>query len=161
MRPLWIACLALLLGLPSAHAEEHQYKAGDLSIVTPWSQELPPNSPTVAVYFVLRNLGINDDTLTSVDTPIAATAQLHQHVSQDGMMKMQQVQGVIIPANGRAVFAPMNFHVMLLDIKDRSALLAGKTFPVTLHFEKAGDFVVNVEVLKQAPADETQPSHDH
>jgi len=167
MRPLWIACLALLpglallSGLPSAYAEEHQYKAGDLSIVTPWSQELPPNSPTVAVYFVLRNLGISDDTLNSVDTPIAATAQLHQHISQDGMMKMQQVQGVIIPANGRAVFAPMNFHVMLLDIKDRGSLQAGKTFPITLHFEKAGDFVVNVEVLKQAPADDAAPAHNH
>lgn len=45
--------LAALL-LPIGFAQAHQYKAGDLEIAHPWSQELPPNAPTVAAYFVIQ-----------------------------------------------------------------------------------------------------------
>ena len=40
---------------------------------------------------------------------------------------------------------------MLLGVKDRAKLVDGQQFPLTLHFEKAGDLTVQVEVLKQAP----------
>ena len=160
MKRFWCACVLMLLAV-AAQGEVRQYKAGDLLIVEPWAQELPPNAPTVAVYFELRNRGLDDDTLTSVDTPIAGDAQLHQHTSQDGMMKMQQVQGVTIPASGHAVFAPMAFHVMLLDLKLSSPLQAGQHFPLTLHFAKAGDFVVEVQVLTQAPVQDDAGEHAH
>jgi copper(I)-binding protein len=159
MKRFWPAGLLVLLA--TVHAAPREYKAGDLLIVEPWSQELPPGSPTAAVYFELRNRGLDDDTLTSVDTPIAAEAQLHQHINQDGMMKMQQVRGVTIPASGHAVFAPMAFHVMLLDLKLSSPLQAGQHFPLTLHFAKAGDFVVEVQVLKQAPVQDDAAEHAH
>ncbi len=45
----------------------------------------------------------------------------------------------------------MAWHVMLLDLKDRSKLVTGQRFPMTLHFEKAGDVEVQVVVQKQAP----------
>jgi copper(I)-binding protein len=45
----------------------------------------------------------------------------------------------------------MAYHVMLLGLKDRSLLVDGKRFPMTLHFEKAGDVTVEVAVQKQAP----------
>lgn len=161
MKRLWTACL-LVLFAANVHAEPKQYKAGELLIVAPWSQELPPGSPTAAVYFELRNRGLQDDTLTSVDTPVAGQAQLHQHVAHDGMMKMQQVQGVTIPAGGHATFAPMAFHVMLLDLRLKSPLQAGQHFPITLHFAKAGDFVVEVQVLSQPPATEgDRQEHAH
>jgi len=160
MKCFWTVSLLVLLST-EVYAEPREYKAGDLLIVEPWAQELPPNAPTVAVYFELRNRGLDDDTLTSIDTPIAGDAQLHQHINQDGMMKMQQVQGVTIPASGHAVFAPMAFHVMLLDLKLSSPLQAGQHFPLTLHFAKAGDFVVEVQVLTQAPAQDDADEHAH
>jgi copper(I)-binding protein len=43
---------------------------------------------------------------------------------------------------------------MLMQPKDRSLLTDGKRFPLTLHFEKAGDITVEVAVQKQAPADQ-------
>jgi copper(I)-binding protein len=46
--------LAALL-LPACFANAHEYKAGELEIAHPWSQELPPNAPTVAAYFVIHN----------------------------------------------------------------------------------------------------------
>jgi copper(I)-binding protein len=158
-RTIWIACLAALLSLlPASFANADESKAGELRISQPWSMELPPNAPTVAAYFVVHNGGQQPDRLLSVDTPIAATAQLHEHVHANGLMKMQQVQLVEIPAGGDATFAPMGYHVMLLDLKDKSKLTDGAHFPLTLHFEKSGDVTVEVAVLKQAP---TPATHNH
>nr|GFD48743.1 hypothetical protein [Tanacetum cinerariifolium] len=91
---------------------------------------------------------------------VAGAAQLHEHVNKDGLMKMQQVQTVDIPAGGEVKFAPMAYHVMLLDLKDRSKLTDGQSFPLTLHFEKTGDVTVDVKVQKQAP-DDAPPVHVH
>ena len=66
-------------------------------------------------------------------------------------MKMQQVPVVNIAPGATVTFAPMAYHVMLLDLKDRSLLSDGKRFPMTLHFEKAGDVTVDVAVQKKAP----------
>jgi hypothetical protein len=64
---------------------------------------------------------------------------------------MQQVPTVEIPAGGGVTFAPMAYHVMLLELKDRSLLSDGKRFPLTMHFEKSGDVTVEVTVQKKAP----------
>jgi copper(I)-binding protein len=145
-----VLMLATLL-LPASYASADDYRAAELSITSPWSMELPPNAPTAAVYFVIHNDGQSADRLLSVDTPIAGSAQLHEHVHANGLMKMQQVPDVTIAPGGDAVFAPMGYHVMLLDLKDKSALTDGKTFPLALHFEKSADVTVQVEVLKQPP----------
>jgi len=150
--------LAALL-LPACFAHAHEYKAGTLEIAHPWSQELPPNAPTVAAYFIIHNAGQTDDRLLSVDSPIAPQAQLHEHVMQGDLMKMQQVPSVTIPAGGNVTFAPMAYHVMLLNPSDRSLLSDGKRFPLTLHFEKAGDITVDVSVQKKPP--ETTQAHAH
>lgn len=142
--------LAALL-LPACFANAHEYKAGELEIAHPWSQELPPNAPTVAAYFVIQNTGKTSDRLLSVGSPIAGIAQLHEHVMQNDLMKMQQVPSVEIPAGGKVTFAPMAYHVMLLELKDRDLLSDGKRFPLTMHFERSGDVTVEVAVQKKAP----------
>jgi copper(I)-binding protein len=152
-----IVVAALLL--PACFAHAHEYKTGELEIAHPWSQELPPNAPTVAAYFIIHNAGKTDDRLLSVDSPIAPEAQLHEHVMQGDLMKMQQVPSVAIPAGGNVTFAPMAWHVMLLNPTDRSLLSDGKRFPLTLHFEKAGDVTVEVSVQKKPP--ETTQAHTH
>ncbi|MFS2159944.1 copper chaperone PCu(A)C [Pseudomonas sp. Pseusp122] len=143
--------VALLLPAAFSHAHEMSYQAGQLQIKAPWSLELPPNAPTVAAYFVIHNAGQTPDRLLSVQSPVAGSAQLHEHQHVDGLMKMQQVPEVDIAPGQDAIFAPMAYHVMLLDLKDRSQLVQGQHFPLTLQFEKAGDVTVQVQVLKQAP----------
>lgn len=150
--------LAALL-LPACLANAHEYSAGEIHIAHPWSQELPPNAPTVAAYFVIHNNGKTADRLLSVASPIAGKAELHEHVKQGDLMRMQQVPSVEIPAGGDLTFAPMAYHVMLLELKDRSLLSDGKHFPLTLHFEKSGDVTVEVAVQKKAP--DGMPEHAH
>lgn len=154
--------LAALL-LPVCAANAHEYSRGDIHVAHPWSQELPPNAPTVAAYFVIHNNGNSADRLlgVSVDAALAGKAELHEHVMQGDLMKMQHVPSIEVPAGKDLTFAPMAYHVMLFDIKDRSLLSDGKQFPLTLHFEKAGDVPVDVTVQKQPPSDTQAPRHAH
>ena len=150
--------LAALL-LPACFANAHEYTVGELEIAHPWSQELPPNAPTVAAYFMIHNNGKTADRLLSVDSPISAAAELHEHVMQGDLMKMQQVPSVDVPAGGNVTFAPMAYHVMLVNLKDRSLLSDGKRFPLTMHFEKAGNVTVEVSVQKKPPEDMQMHAH--
>ncbi len=138
--------LALTLLLPAFMAQ-----AQDIQVLQAWSEELPPNAPTVAAYFTIRNNGNAADRLLKAESPIAESAEIHQHMDSDGMMKMAPVEAVNIGAGEQATFQPMGYHVMLINPSDRSQLTAGGHFPLTLHFKNAGDITVQVEVLKQPP----------
>ncbi|KIP98525.1 MULTISPECIES: copper chaperone PCu(A)C [Pseudomonas] len=151
-----IVLAAALLGT-SLLANAHQYDAGELHIDHPWSREMPPVAPTAAAYFVVHNKGAQDDRLLSVETPVAGKAEIHEHAHVGGMMKMQQVQSVVIPAGGEVKFAPMGYHVMLFNLKQQAK--SGERFPLTLTFEKAGQVQVEVAVQKDEPA--AEGGHDH
>ncbi|GGJ97635.1 copper chaperone PCu(A)C [Pseudomonas matsuisoli] len=143
------ALLAALLAT-TALAHAHAFDAGDLHIDHPWSRELPPNAPTAPAYFVVHNKGSEPDRLLAVETAIAGRAELHEHVHAGDMMKMQKVDSVVIPAGGEITFAPSGYHVMLFDLKQ--PLRSGDRFPLTLHFERAGDVPVDVAVQRDAPS---------
>lgn len=131
-------------------AVAHEYEAGSLHIDHPWSREMPPTAPTAAVYFIIHNKGASADRLLSVATPVAGKAEMHEHIDQNGLMKMQPVAFVTVPAGGEATFAPMAYHVMLFNLKQQAK--DGERFPLTLQFEKAGEVTVQVAVQKEAPA---------
>lgn len=144
-----IALTAALLAA-SLLATAHEYEAGELHIDHPWSREMPPVAPTAAAYFVVHNKGDQDDRLLAVETPVAGKAEIHEHAHVGGLMKMQQVLNVVIPAGGEVKFAPMGYHVMLFNLKQQAR--DGDRFPLTLTFEKAGQVQVEVAVQKDEPA---------
>lgn len=140
IRTLSLAAL-LACALPSF---AHDYKVGELTIDHPWSRELPPNAPAGAAYFTLKNQGAAADRLIGASTPRAQKSELHTHVHKDGLMKMQQIPAVEIPAKGEVVFQPGGNHVMLFGLGQ--PLKAGEEFPLSLEFEKAGKVEVQVQV---------------
>ncbi|WP_339079985.1 copper chaperone PCu(A)C [Pseudomonas sp. TMP9] len=150
--------IAALLS-PSLFANAHDYSVGNLHIEHPWSREMPPVAPTAAAYFVVHNKGSEADRLLSVSTPAAGKAELHEHVHADGLMKMQQVQGVDIAAGGEVKFEPMGYHVMLFNVQQQAK--DGERFPLTLTFEKAGQLEVQVDVHNDAPSAEPMQGDEH
>ncbi len=64
-----------------------------------------------------------------------------------------------MPAHGQVTFSPTRLPRDDHAAKDRSLLTDGKRFPLTLHFEKAGDVTVEVAVQKQPP--EGTSAHQH
>jgi copper(I)-binding protein len=150
-----ILLAATLLPL-SLYAAAHDYSVGELHIEHPWSREMPPVAPTAAAYFVVHNKGTEADRLLSVSTLHAGKAELHRHLHADGVMKMQQVQSVAIPAGGEVKFEPMGYHVMMFNLKQQAK--DGERFPLTLTFEQAGAIEVVITVQTEAPAAVSEPA---
>ncbi|CAE6937795.1 Copper metallochaperone, bacterial analog of Cox17 protein [Pseudomonas marincola] len=149
--------LLVTLMVPCMFASAHEYDAGQLHIEHPWSREMPPVAPAAAAYFVVENHGKEADALISVSSPQAGLAQMHENLMEDGVMKMQEVKRVDIPAGGEVRFEPKGYHVMLMQLKGQ--MKDGERFPLTLNFEKSGAVTVEVAVQKTAPAEHSEHQH--
>lgn len=161
-----IRLTALLLGgtLLSTPALSHDYTLADLHIQHPWSRALPPVAPTGAAYMVIENRGETVDILKDATTPIAGYTELHEHVHEGELMKMQRVESVELAPGSQVEFSPGGYHVMLFELK--KPLVAGSKYPMTLTFEQAGEIEVEVHVSKDAAdregsAAEQDHSHHH
>ena len=121
-----------------------ELELGSLSIISPWSRELPPVAPNGAAYFRVENRGTSADRIISAHSPIAERAELHVHEMNGSMMTMRQVQAVEVPAQGEVRFEPEGLHVMLFGLK--RPLVGGERFPLVLVFEAAGELEVPVEI---------------
>ena len=141
-RHVWLALLAAFASCPLVFADT--FNVGSITVQHPHSLELPPVSENGAAYFRIHNHGANADRLTAVQTPIADRAELHTHTASDGVMKMRRLDAVDVPADGAAAFEPGGLHVMLLGLK--RPLKAGESFPLKLHFERAGPLEIVVTV---------------
>lgn len=152
-----LASLTLACQLAHAHDHAHEAAAGaghprhdTMKIEQVWSRAVPPTPPTGAVYFKLHSQASEADRLIGAHTPRAQKAELHTHVHQGGVMRMEEVEAVEIPANGQVEFKPGGHHVMLFGVTE--PLVAGEHFPITLEFEKAGEITLDVTITDQAPA---------
>jgi periplasmic copper chaperone A len=121
---------------------KNSFTVGDLVVEAPWARESVTR--TGAAYMTLRNHGDQPDRLIGVSSDVAETVQLHSSVTEDGVMQMRSVETVEVPAHGEAVLEPGGVHVMLIGLE--GPLKEGKSFPLTLRFEKAGEVEVTTTI---------------
>ena len=150
------ALVTILATAPSALAGD--VMQGDIHVMKPWSRPLPPVSPNGAAYVTIMNMGGEPDRLLSVATPAAERAELHTHSMQGGMAKMRRLESVDVGPGETVVFEPGGHHIMLMGLA--TPLVEGKSYPLTLRFERAGE--VEVEVMITEPkGGASRLEHDH
>lgn len=154
IKPLAFAA-ALACALPSAWvmaAEAHSAEAtkglyaatlGNLGITQPWSRALPPSAHTGALFVSIHNQG-EKDYLVAAHVDIADVVELHTHVHEDGLMKMQQVEQIEVPSGATLELTPGSYHIMLIGL--REPLREGMRFPVRLEFSASGSIELEAEV---------------
>jgi copper(I)-binding protein len=147
-----LAGLALIAVTSLAHA--HGYSLGDLDIAHPYAVPTPPGATTGAGYIkALSNKGATDDRLVGASSPAADHVEIHT-MSMDGdVMRMRQVNAIVVPAKGHVDMAPGNgYHLMLIGI--RQPFKVGDKIPLKLTFEKAGTVDVELHVQERGAATE-------
>jgi periplasmic copper chaperone A len=131
---------ALLIAAPFiAYAEQN-----GVQVVHAWSRATIPGQ-TGVIYLTINDTGA-PDRLTSVASPVAASAALHESFSENGVSKMREVAGLAVSPGTPVTLAPGGYHIMLMGLKQ--PLKQGDAFPVTLTFEKAGQVTATVTVEK-------------
>jgi copper(I)-binding protein len=127
-----------------------------------WARTSPMETSLGAVYMSIASKDGDELTDVTVDPSIAAKAQIHEMVMAPsdtslpmtsdvptGEMVMQEVDSVVIDADGSVDLKPGSYHIMLLELV--APLELGAKFDVTLTFSKAGKITVTAEVRDEAP----------
>ncbi|HYC91497.1 MAG TPA: copper chaperone PCu(A)C [Thermoanaerobaculia bacterium] len=120
-----------------------------VEVENPWSRATAPGAKVAAGYMVLHNKAASQDRLVSASTPLARKVETHVTTRDGDIMRMREVKGYEIPANGRFELKPGGPHLMFVDVKKPFA--EGDVVPVSLRFEKAGEKKVEFRVGRGAP----------
>jgi len=122
----------------------------EITVTGQWARQSPMATDMGAAYLTI-NTNIDDELVGAmVDTSIAAMTQVHETVMGEGdSMKMQEIDKIKIVEGTPTELKPGGYHVMLMNLV--KPLELGTEISVTLKFAKAGDLVVTVPVLEEAP----------
>jgi hypothetical protein len=110
---------------------------------------------TGAVYLRISATGA-PDTLTGASSPVAPNVELHETHNDNGVMKMRPIRSLTITPGKPLTLAPGGYHIMLIGLT--KALTEGDSFPLTLHFAKAGAITVTARVEKAGAGEMQMPS---
>ena len=117
-----------------------------LTIHDPYVRLAPPNAPATGAFMVIKNAGASDRQLVKAESNVAKAVELHNHINENGVMKMRQVPSIDIKANGQAELKPGSYHVMLIDMTTQ--LKEGDSVPLTLHFDDGSSQQIAAPVRK-------------
>lgn len=121
-----------------------------LFVVEPWTRESPMLDLAGAAYMVIHNSTDADDAIVAVSSPVAEFVELHlSSMDDEGMMSMNQVAEIPIPAHADAVLEPGGFHLMLINLSE--PLTEGTEVELTLEFMSAEPQTVVAPVMADAP----------
>lgn len=167
-----VARLGALLGaalfVASVAAGCSSGATAEIRITDQWARASSALAAAGAAYMTIQNTGSATDALIGASSPAAKTVEVHETVVIDspapsdgavgmespmpsasvgtggGMMGMQPVARLEIPAGGSVELKPGGYHIMLIGLNQE--LKRGDTIEITLKFEKAGDVKVTAGV---------------
>ena len=93
-----------------------------------WFRALPGKLPAGG-YFTAQNNTSRDVAITGARAEGCGMLMIHQSKATGGMSSMDMVDKVMVPAGGKAVFAPGGYHLMCTDAK----LKIGTKTPVLIN----------------------------
>jgi copper(I)-binding protein len=117
----------------------------DVAVRDAWAGATVPGQRSGAVYLTLDNRGSGGDRLIGVASDVAAGASLHRSSMESGIARMRPIaDGVAVEAGEQAMLKPGADHVMLTGLEQ--PLVAGRSIPLRLRFERSGERQVSAVV---------------
>jgi len=138
------------LAIACAPAAARGVNKGDLTLTDLQVRATLGVNPNTAGYLVIANKG-GADALIGASCTCAREVQLHVMEHAGGVMRMNRVSDLAIPANGRLALQPgQAAHLMVMGTK--GALKAGTDVDMTLRFRRAGTVTTKFHVVAAAGA---------
>jgi copper(I)-binding protein len=104
-----------------------------VTVTDPWARATVPQQKASGAFMQLRSPVAAR--LVAVNSPVAASVELHKMEMSGQMMKMRQVDSIELPAGQAVKLASGGYHVMLMGLNRQ--LKEGDTVPLTLVIETA------------------------
>lgn len=135
------------------------YAAAEIMVEEAWVRLPPPVAETAAGYMTIRNHGDQDIEITGVKSGVAEQLEFHAMTMHDGMMHMQKMEKVVIPAHGGISFDPGGNHLMLIGLQ--RTLEAGEHLMITLETSDGQEVMVHAEVRDARNKSENMDHGEH
>lgn len=132
---------------PDAQNDQTQKANNPLTIEHAWIRPAPPNAPSLAAYFVIKNNTDNDIRIVDSNSPAFDMTMIHNTVIEDGVAKMIHMDALKIPANGSTELAPLGTHMMLM--RPEQTLTIGDEVSITLIDENDNEYQYTIPVRQQ------------
>ena len=120
-------------------------------------REFIPGAPSSVGYFTIHNAGKTDKVLKSVTIEQLGRVEIHNHLHENGMMKMVQVSDLKIDAKSTVVFKSGGLHLMLFNPERK--LVKGESLNTTLHFKDGTSVKTSAKVV--GLAEQMNKAHHH
>jgi copper(I)-binding protein len=138
-RRLSLALAASSAWLLSSPAQSCEFFTAGFTVIHPWAEATNPGVTDAPVYFKVEAVTVADR-LVSVHTPIAQSVELR--AGDD--LKAPAAAALDLPVRDAVGFEAGEPHLMLRGLK--TPLQWGRSYEMTLTFEKAGPVAVMVSV---------------
>jgi len=116
-----------------------------VEVKSAWVRGTMGAQATTGAYMELKSA--KDVSLVGLDSPAAASAEVHEMRMDKNVMRMRAVPRLELPAGKTVELKPGGYHVMLSDLK--RPLKKGDSVPLRLRIENKDKSVTTVEVTAQ------------
>lgn len=155
--PMIAAAVLFLVAAPAGLGRSGADAPGSIEVRQVWSRSVAQGRVGV-LYATIVDRG-EPDRLLGAETPVAEKVEMHESLTENGIMKMRPVEALSLAPGQPIVLKPGGCHMMLVGL--RRALREGDTFPITFRFAEAGPVSATVHVAKAGAASAPLgPDHD-
>ncbi len=109
-------------------------------------RSVPPGQTVTGAFMILKNPTQQTVSLIAAHSDIAGVTELHETTMQEGgVMKMQKIDKIDIPAQGQAELKPGGLHIMLINLSKEP--VNGDSESITLKFSDNSELEVVAPVM--------------
>ena len=106
-------CFTLLNISGDVFAAEH---SNQITVEGSYIRAKIPGTDITSAYMTIKNKGDEAVMLIGASSQFSDRIEIHQHTMSDGMMKMRQVQQLLIKDKNQVILQPMGYHLMIFNV---------------------------------------------
>lgn len=119
-----------------ASAGAHEYYTASFKVIHPWAEPTEQGALTAPVYLKLEEVSAGDR-LIGARSNFAGRVELRSPLTRgDSAETSAPLNSIAVTAGSSTNLSPTGVHLLMLDLK--TPLLMGRSYPLTLIFEKSG-----------------------
>jgi copper(I)-binding protein len=134
------------------HSMSHQHQSTQFETVTVEGLTLS-NFRARASIGPMKNSGAygeirsnTDDRLIKASSSVARMVELHEHINDDGVMRMREVEGgFVLQAGETMIMQPGGYHIMLIGL--HAPLKADTSMDLSLEFESGKTANLSIPIV--------------
>ncbi|MCK5813799.1 MAG: copper chaperone PCu(A)C [Cocleimonas sp.] len=112
----------------------------------PYVRAIPPGQTISAAFMMLKNDSDKVIDLIKATSDSAKNVELHEHVHEDGMMKMRQISKISVAPKGDTALKPGGYHIMLIGLVKH--IQPKDVITINLEFSDGSKQEIRAEVKK-------------